>query len=237
MLDLEFAVAQSLGFEFWVRGADKPLRGWSLDLQTTPDSITAVQNSLPTALQNMYASRGTDAEFLFAPSQVALACWRLAARELVDAYLVEQYAEAEATGAPTPYGAPREDLLRIISDVEDIVRAGTGDLDLKKVKEVDKRLKACTNPEKIPGTALYIKRKAEQDDKASEAKAEKVAQARARAEADEFVFGAPIKREQSASASASASAAASATAKPTAPTGLAPSPLSPKKTVKSEDPF
>lgn len=33
VLDLEFIVAQSLHFEFWVRGAERALRGLSLELQ------------------------------------------------------------------------------------------------------------------------------------------------------------------------------------------------------------
>lgn len=33
--DTEFLVAQSLGFEFWVRGPEKGLRGWSLELQVS----------------------------------------------------------------------------------------------------------------------------------------------------------------------------------------------------------
>lgn len=33
VLDTEFLVAQSLSFEFWARGAEKPLRGWSLEFQ------------------------------------------------------------------------------------------------------------------------------------------------------------------------------------------------------------
>ena len=36
VLDTEFLVAQSLGFEFWVRGAEKALRGWNLELQVRP---------------------------------------------------------------------------------------------------------------------------------------------------------------------------------------------------------
>ena len=31
--DTEFLVAQSLSFEFWVRGPEKPLRGFGLDMQ------------------------------------------------------------------------------------------------------------------------------------------------------------------------------------------------------------
>lgn len=33
ILSTEFLVAQSLMFEFWIRGPEKSLRGWALDLQ------------------------------------------------------------------------------------------------------------------------------------------------------------------------------------------------------------
>lgn len=35
VLEKEFLVAQSLSFEFWVHGADKALRGWTLDMQVS----------------------------------------------------------------------------------------------------------------------------------------------------------------------------------------------------------
>jgi len=157
VLDLEFLVAQSLGFEFWVRGAEKALRGWSLELQDQPSPpLDAIQTSLSAALDRLHASRYTDAEFLFAPSQIAMACWRLANRELVDNFLEWKYAAAESEeGGSVPYGAPIEVLKRVIAEVEDVIRDAPGtNPDIKKIKEVDKRLKACTNPEKIPGTAL-----------------------------------------------------------------------------------
>lgn len=45
--------------------------------------------------------------------------------------------------------------MEILGEIEELIRGvGTDEVDLKKVKEVDKRLKGCTNPEKIPGTAL-----------------------------------------------------------------------------------
>jgi cyclin H len=33
ILDTEFLLAQSLGFEFWIRGPEKALRGWGLEFQ------------------------------------------------------------------------------------------------------------------------------------------------------------------------------------------------------------
>ena len=43
ILDHEFLVAQSLSFEFWVRGPEKALRGWSLDFQVGRERIESVR--------------------------------------------------------------------------------------------------------------------------------------------------------------------------------------------------
>lgn len=58
----------------------------------------------------------------------------------------------------------------------------------------------------------YIKRKAEQEAKALEAKAEKTSKQKAKAEEDDMVFGAPLRKDGGG-------------------------PLSPKKTVKKDEPF
>lgn len=156
VLDLEFLIAQSLSFEFWVRGADKPLRGWYLEFQDQAvPPMDSLQRSLPAALEHLSASRYSDAEFLFAPAQIALACWRLANRELVDNFLEFKYQAAEAEeGAGLPYGTELGELRRLLGEVEEVVRGANAKFELKKIKEVDKRLKSCTNPEKVPGTAL-----------------------------------------------------------------------------------
>jgi cyclin H len=154
VLDLEFLVAQSLSFEFWVRGAERALRGWALELQSSPvpGAGERAQRALPKALEALAASRMTDAEFLFSPAQIALACWRVADRELTDAFLNAKY-DAAGEGK-VPFGIGRDELLRVSGEVEAMVRTGEAQHDLKKVKEVDKRLKGCANPEKVPGTAL-----------------------------------------------------------------------------------
>lgn len=156
VLDLEFLVAQSLGFEFWVRGADKPLRGWYLEFQDQAIPPTDnLQRALPAALEYLSASRYSDAEFLYSPAQIALAAWRLANKELVDNFLEFKYQAAEAEeGAALPFGAPLAELRIVLAEVEAVVAASTAKFDIKKIKEVDKRLKGCTNPEKVPGTAL-----------------------------------------------------------------------------------
>ncbi|KAL7424473.1 hypothetical protein Q5752_000157 [Cryptotrichosporon argae] len=250
VLDLEFLVAQSLAFEFWVRGADKAVRGWALELQTQtspPADVEAIQRALPRALAALAAARHTDAEFLFSPSQIALACWRLARKETVDGFLDWKYAsfgagdgasgaggaggandgegeareagvglankgaagagdgdaadaalpaataepDADADAARYPYGLPRRALDAKLRAVEALIGAAAEDVDVDVgvVKAIDRRLRACTNPEKVPGTALYIKRKAEQEAAAAEARAAKAAREAVKMQDASEVFG------------------------------------------------
>jgi cyclin H len=73
---------------------------------------------------------------------------------LVDAFLEWKYRSYDGEGLL--YGIEREDLVRIVEEVQDVIQSGKGEVDKVKVKEVDKKLKGCTNPEKVPGTALYV---------------------------------------------------------------------------------
>jgi cyclin H len=51
------------------------------------------------------------------------------------------------------YGMEKERLLQIVAEIAALIYR-VEEVEIKKVKEVDKRLKACTNPEKVAGTAL-----------------------------------------------------------------------------------
>lgn len=174
VLELEFVVAQSLGFEFWVRTADKALRGWALELQSSPveKAIERVQRALSSALDKLMDARFTDAEFLYTPAQIALAAWRLADKELVDAFLEAKYADSgEAEGAngedtngngtangesagSLPFGIELPKLLELVEQVQELILTAQTTFDMNEIKAVDKRLKRCANPAKVPGTAL-----------------------------------------------------------------------------------
>lgn len=45
---------------------------------------------------------------------------------------------------------------------------------IEAVREVDRRLRLCKNPEKIPGTKAYLARKAEEERKAEEKRQRKL---------------------------------------------------------------
>ena len=70
-------------------------------------------------------------------------------RTLVSTYLDGKYAD------PLAFGMERPRLEEILDEIESVI-AGVPEMDMKKVKDVDRRLKGCTNPEKIPGTALCV---------------------------------------------------------------------------------
>ncbi|WWC64757.1 uncharacterized protein I303_107368 [Kwoniella dejecticola CBS 10117] len=208
IIDTEFLVAQSLGFEFWVRSAEKALRGWSLDFQNQPNPpIDTIQRSLSEALKYLSQSLMTDLEFIYTPSQISLACFHLSNPTLVEEFLRHRYTnfKSKLTSTPNdaesgegdqedqqelPYGMTQVRLLDILRDIEGIIKTdGAIDIDMKKVKEIDKRLKNCTNPEKIPGTALYVKRKREKETSEAANTAAKTAKATAAAMDRESVFG------------------------------------------------
>jgi len=124
------------------------------DTQSKPEAnIKAIQEALPLATKYLAHSRLTDAEFLFSPSQIALACFRTADEELVDGFLDWRYDQVSEEN-DVPYGILKAKLSAIVRDIQLLVTQGAAELDLKKIKGIDKRLKSCTNPEKVPGTAL-----------------------------------------------------------------------------------
>lgn len=107
------------------------------------------------ALEQVAASRLTDVEFTHSPSQIGLASLRLVDRDLVDSFLDWKYGkwDAETEGGEL-YGIPQQRLMEILTEIEGTIRRGAEPIDMKQVKGIDKRLKSCTNPEKVPGTAL-----------------------------------------------------------------------------------
>lgn len=76
---------------------------------------------------------------------------------MVDSFLDWKYSKwsPEEEGEEL-YGISHEQLLEVLDHVEGEITKGAEPLDIKQVKGVDKRLKSCTNPEKVPGTALSV---------------------------------------------------------------------------------
>ncbi|EST08509.1 Cyclin, N-terminal [Kalmanozyma brasiliensis GHG001] len=90
VLGLEFLVSQSLGFEYGVRGAHRSLYGLLLDVQDVGVGREEVRELAEGARGKLGTARLTDAEFVYTPSQIALACVRATGergREVVGLWL------------------------------------------------------------------------------------------------------------------------------------------------------
>ncbi|KAF8898587.1 cyclin-like protein [Infundibulicybe gibba] len=158
VLDLEFLVAQSLGFEFAIWHSHRALWGIWLDLQNVPDRATTLPNTLyDAALNHVRASRLTDAELIYTPSQIALAALSLAAPDLAS-----QWEQSKIS----PNG---NDVLPAALDaLRSLITAGSHLPNVDSVREVDRRLKLCKNPEKVAGSKAYLAKKAEEERKADD---------------------------------------------------------------------
>ena len=110
-----------------------------------------LQRIYDTALQHIRTSRLTDVELIYPPSQIALACLSLAHPEIAAFW-------ARSKNADTALEA-----------VESIKRMITQDGDTPSVdvvREIDRRLKICKNPEKVVGSKAYLAKKAREDKEA-----------------------------------------------------------------------
>ena len=120
--------------------------------QSQPDvNVTEIQKALAKASEYLSASRLTDAEFIYTPSQIALASLHLADKTVVESFLEWRYSQGDP-----PFDIDRNVLMGILDEIEVFIKDGKREVDMKKVKNVDKRLRQCTNPAKIPGTALWV---------------------------------------------------------------------------------
>lgn len=210
--DLEFLVSQSLSFEYAVHGAHRSLHGFMLDFQTlqpapTSDVMAAI---LAPARANVQQSRFTDAEFIYTPSQIALACvhnsckegkeaverylevkqrrmvdtwrkevdqrqtWKANERQKLEKKGMKEDAfpkalkeadevalESEESGRMNSKQtfAILEEIWEMISSY--IAQSGSTTQTNEKVKDVDKKLKFCSNPERMSNSRLSLKRKEE----------------------------------------------------------------------------
>jgi len=158
VLDLEFLVAQSLGFDFAVWHAHRSLWGLWLDIQSLPDApIDDLRTSYETALKYVRSSRLTDAELVYTPSQIALACMSLVSPPLASAWARSKF--------PAVANPP---LLGVIEPIKTMILTDGSPPEVEAVREVDRRLKLCKNPEKVVGSKAYLKKKEEEERKADE---------------------------------------------------------------------
>jgi cyclin H len=89
----------------------------------------------------MRAARLTDAELIYTPSQIAVACVYLA-----DAQMAETYLSSKGSG----------NVLTTAQEIAELIQRDGKGADVGLVKDIDRRLKLCKNPERVPGTKLYV---------------------------------------------------------------------------------
>ena len=133
-----------------------------------------------TALKHVRNSRFTDAELIYAPSQIALAALSLASPLLAQTWLNSK--------SPGVGGTFSETLQVAVDAIKDLIVHTGHPPDVEAVREVDRRLKLCKNPEKVVGSKAYLVRKAEEERKA-EAKRNKKAEDIRRALEGDDPFG------------------------------------------------
>ncbi|KAG8856956.1 hypothetical protein FRB96_006219 [Tulasnella sp. 330] len=178
VLDLEFLVAQSLRFEFTVWHAHRALWGIWLDIQDLPDfNEKATYDDYQAALTLVRSSRLTDAELIYTPSQIALSCFHATSRTLA-----EQWIDAKSLSNGGQNGA----LIRILEDIQQMIETESTPPDVELVRGIDKRLKHCTNPEKVKGSSAYLAKQADVEAEASRKRAKKAEEVRLAAERDPF---------------------------------------------------
>lgn len=149
VLSLEFLVSQSLRFQYKVHHAHLAAYGVFLDMQQVLEDVTVGQLETQWRKANEYAlhSRMSDLELLYTPSQIALASWYLADATLLESWLFSK-------PIPTADHAMAHDkILELVRSIAKMISDTPKNVDVEIVKDVDKRLKICRNPEKDPNSA------------------------------------------------------------------------------------
>lgn len=148
----------------------------------------------PKASATILLLRLTDAEFLYTPSQIALAAFHLTDPSLAERWLSSKLALSEADASLRQRGADAQahekqsvqSVVRgIVDPIVDLVESAKKAVDVEAVREVDRRLKYCKNPEKDPDSVLYKKRAAQEEQEQQKKKQKKDDEAKSR-EVDPF---------------------------------------------------
>ena len=142
-------------------------------VQNLPDVPPAdLQSAYRSAADHVRSSRLTDAELVYTPSQIGLAAFSLAAPDLASLWIKFKGAES---------------MMPIIENIKEaIIKDGAGP-NVEIMRDVDRRLRLCKNPEKIVGSQAYLAKKAEEETKAKQKRARKAEKVkRALEEGDPF---------------------------------------------------
>lgn len=148
-----------------------------------------------TAVTHIRASRLTDAEFLYTPSQVALACLHLSDRALAQRWLDYKYPNPQSgTFESEELRKQSEDAHAVIAAaievICDMIKNHGHAPEVEVVRNVDRRLRLCKNPEKVPGSKAFLAKQAEDEKKAEQKRNRKAQEETEKMEGDD-PFGQP----------------------------------------------
>ena len=104
------------------------------------------------AMKGVRASRLTDAELIYTPSQIALGALWMVSSELARGWMGLK-GEVEVDGSESVIGETM--LEKIVGEVEEMIREEGVEAEVEAVREVDRRLRTCKNPEKMVGSKAY----------------------------------------------------------------------------------
>jgi len=144
------------------------------------------QDIYDAAFAHMRASRLTDAELIFSPSQIALACLSLCSSSLAMRWAQSKF---------PPDSLVHETLQSTTNAIKILIAEGGHQPDVESVRAVDRRLKLCKNPEKVVGSRAYLKKKEEEERKAEEKRTRKAEEARRSMEEGD-PFGTVLKKDE-----------------------------------------
>jgi cyclin H len=135
-----------------------------------------------TALKHVRASRLTDAELIYPPSQIALAAFSLANPELASDWMTAKVTD----------DASLNSLKQVLDGVQSMIALQGQPPNVDDVREVDRRLRLCKNPEKVVGSKAYLAKKMDDERIAAEKRSKKAAESN-QAMDDDDPFGTEIK--------------------------------------------
>lgn len=122
-------------------------------IQLPPSELDQVYNQ---AMSHTRASRLTDAEFTHSPAQIAAACISLVSPQIVNTWMQSKGTDGS-----------------FIPSLCATIQEGSKLSGVETIREVDRRLKLCKNPEKVVGSSAYLAKKAGEERLAAERRTKK----------------------------------------------------------------
>ncbi|EEB87211.1 hypothetical protein MPER_15533, partial [Moniliophthora perniciosa FA553] len=100
-------------------------------------------------------------------THIALAALHMAAPDVAKKWLQSKDDKLPRLGSEPP------DILASVEAIQELIAKSGHAPDVEDVREVDRRLKLCKNPEKVVGSKAYLAKKAEEDKKTEDKRTRK----------------------------------------------------------------